>query len=45
VTTPTGIELVNRAIGAVEACDNEFLGVLGASLSRFSTTLRRLRGA
>jgi DNA-binding MarR family transcriptional regulator len=45
VTTPAGIELVNRAIGAVESCDNTFFGVLGASLPRFSSSLRRLRGA
>ncbi len=38
-----GAALVNRAILAVEACDREFFGALGAEEVRFTSLLARLR--
>jgi DNA-binding MarR family transcriptional regulator len=44
--TPSGRKLVNRAIVAVEACDDEFFGRLGrrrAAFTRSLATLERSR--
>lgn len=41
--TPAGIELVNRANAAVEACDRRFFGSLGNGVAAFAATLRQLR--
>ncbi|MGO4614734.1 MarR family winged helix-turn-helix transcriptional regulator [Nocardia sp. 2YAB30] len=43
VPTEAGAVLVNRAIGAVESCDQEFFGPLGPNGSAFSDALRLLR--
>ncbi|MFF3573533.1 MarR family winged helix-turn-helix transcriptional regulator [Nocardia jiangxiensis] len=41
--TEAGTALVNRAITAVEACDRDFFGRLGADAAEFARNLRRLR--
>ncbi|WP_433594739.1 MarR family winged helix-turn-helix transcriptional regulator [Nocardia sp. CA-145437] len=41
--TESGAALVNRAIGAVEACDHDFFETLGEQTPRFTAALRRLR--
>jgi DNA-binding MarR family transcriptional regulator len=41
--TPAGIALTNRAVAAVEACDNAFFGVLGRDVGAFTSALRDLR--
>ena len=43
IPTEAGVTLVNRAITAVEACDREFFGPLGADAAGFARDLRRLR--
>jgi MarR family transcriptional regulator, organic hydroperoxide resistance regulator len=40
--TTEGVELVNRAIGVVEACDREFFGALGGEVAAFAGGLRVL---
>jgi len=37
--TPAGTKLANRAVGAVEAVDDEFFGVLGARAAAFTGML------
>ncbi|MET8427082.1 MarR family transcriptional regulator [Nocardia sp. NPDC004860] len=41
--TESGAALVNRAIGAVEACDRDFFAPLGDRTPRFTAALRQLR--
>ncbi|MGY2115092.1 MarR family winged helix-turn-helix transcriptional regulator [Nocardia gipuzkoensis] len=43
VATEAGVALVNRAIAAVEACDEEYFAPLGASGGAFVRSLRLLR--
>lgn len=43
IATETGAALVNRAVVAVEACDQEFFAPLGETTPRFTDSLRRLR--
>ena len=43
--TPRGRELVNRAIVAVEACDDEFFGRLGRRRVSFTRSLAALESA
>lgn len=43
VPTESGVALVNRAIGAVEACDREFFAPLGDDAAGFAGALARLR--
>ncbi|BAW09364.1 MarR family transcriptional regulator [Nocardia seriolae] len=43
VPTESGVALVNRAIVAVESCDRDFFGPLGARTARFTAALRQLR--
>ncbi|WP_040781470.1 MarR family winged helix-turn-helix transcriptional regulator [Nocardia pneumoniae] len=43
VVTAAGVALANRAIVAVEACDQEFFAPLGRQGSSFARTLRSLR--
>jgi DNA-binding MarR family transcriptional regulator len=40
--TASGADLVNRAVVAVEACDEAFFGTLGPSRSTFTRSLARL---
>jgi DNA-binding MarR family transcriptional regulator len=42
--TPRGRALANRAIGAVEACDDAFFAALGADRDALTRALRSLRG-
>uniref|UniRef100_UPI0024589A56 MarR family winged helix-turn-helix transcriptional regulator n=1 Tax=Nocardia brasiliensis TaxID=37326 RepID=UPI0024589A56 len=41
--TAAGVALANRAIVAVEDCDREFFGLLGARTRPFAADLRTLR--
>ncbi len=41
-TTSTGRELANRAVVAVEACDQAFFGILGSELDELTAFLARL---
>ena len=43
--TPAGRALVNRAIVAVEACDESFFGPLGSGRAAFTRTLAALEAA
>ncbi len=43
--TASGADLVNRAVVAVEACDERFFGPLGRSRSTFTGSLARLERA
>ncbi|GAB0105976.1 MarR family transcriptional regulator [Nocardia sp. JMUB6875] len=43
IPTESGVALVNRAIGAVEACDRDFFSPLGDVGPRFTAALRQLR--
>ncbi|MGW4772431.1 MarR family winged helix-turn-helix transcriptional regulator [Nocardia sp. NPDC004278] len=45
IPTESGAALVNRAIGAVEACDRDFFGPLGDRTPGFTEALRQLHGS
>ena len=40
--TPAGVELANRAVAEVEAVDQAFFGVLGASMPDFVSAMQKL---
>ncbi len=42
--TPAGRALANRAVVAVEACDDDFFGSLGSAKPELTALLRRLSG-
>jgi DNA-binding MarR family transcriptional regulator len=43
--TPSGVALVQRAVKAVEQCDEDFFAALGGRGTAFKQALRTLRGA